>query len=262
MVSQLAQSPLTIVDPEELERTRHTCAHVMAMAVQILFPETKVTIGPTTDTGFYYDLDRPQPFTPEDLKKITKQMRFIIKANLPIIREEVTREEIKAEIEKLNEPYKLEILASIPEGEIITRYYIGSPDGGRLPDVGEKLKAALPEPSLIKPVKIPANISWWDLCAGPHINYTGEINPNAFALESVAGAYWRGDETKAQLQRIYGTAWETPEQLEAYLKQKEEAKRRDHCKLGKELKLFSILEDAVGGLVFWHPRGATMRYLI
>ena len=154
MVSQLTKSseknPLQIANPEQLERIRHTCAHVMAMAVQILFPETKVTIGPTTDTGFYYDFDRPQPFTPEDLKKITKQMRFIIKANLPIIREEVTREEIKAEIEQLNESYKLEILDSIPEGETITRYYIGSPDGGRWSDVGEKLKAALPEPSLIR----------------------------------------------------------------------------------------------------------------
>jgi threonyl-tRNA synthetase len=262
MVSQLTKTPLQIANPEKLERIRHTCAHVMAMAVQILFPETKVTIGPTTDTGFYYDFDRPQPFTPEDLSKITKQMRLIIKANLPIIREEVDREEIKAEIEQLEESYKLEILDSIPQGETITRYYIGSLDGGRLSDVGEKLKDALPEPSLIKPVKISKSVSWWDLCAGPHVNYTKEINHQAFALESVAGAYWRGDETKAQLQRIYGTAWETPEQLEAYLEQKEEAKRRDHRKLGKELKLFSIQEDAGGGLVFWHPRGATMRYII
>lgn len=262
MVSQLTKTPLQIANPEKLERIRHTCAHVMAMAVQILFPETKVTIGPTTDTGFYYDLDRPQPFTPEDLIKITKQMRLIIKANLPIIREEVDRKEIKAEIEQLGEPYKLEILDSIPQGETITRYYIGGPDGSKLPHVGEKSQAALPEPSLIKPVKISKSVSWWDLCAGTHINYTGEINLDAFALESVAGAYWRGDETKAQLQRIYGTAWETPEQLEAYLQQKAEAKRRDHRKLGKELKLFSIQEDAGGGLVFWHPRGATMRYII
>lgn len=262
MVSQLTKSPLQIASPDKLERIRHTCAHVMAMAVQVLFPETKVTIGPTTDTGFYYDFARQQAFTPEDFTKITKQMRLIIKANLPIIREEVDRDEIKAEIEQLEESYKLEILDSIPQGGIITRYYIGSPDGGILPDVGEKLKGALPEPSLIKPVKIPKSVSWWDLCAGPHVNYTGEINPDAFALESVAGAYWRGDETKAQLQRIYGTAWETPEQLSAYLEQKEEAKRRDHRKLGKELKLFSIQEDAGGGLVFWHPRGATMRYII
>ncbi|NJK57398.1 MAG: threonine--tRNA ligase [Pleurocapsa sp. SU_5_0] len=262
MVSQLTKSSLQIANLEKLERIRHTCAHVMAMAVQVLFPETKVTIGPTTDTGFYYDFARQQPFTPEDLTKITKQMRLIIKANLPIIREEVDRDEIKAEIEQLEESYKLEILDSIPQGATITRYYIGSPDGGRLPDVGEKLKDALPEPSLIKPVKIPKSVSWWDLCAGPHVNYTGEINHQAFALESVAGAYWRGDETKAQLQRIYGTAWETPEQLEAYLQQKAEAKRRDHRRLGKELKLFSIQEDAGGGLVFWHPRGATMRYII
>jgi threonyl-tRNA synthetase len=262
MVSQLTKFPLQVANPEKLERIRHTCAHVMAMAVQVLFPETKVTIGPTTDTGFYYDLDRPQPFTPEDLTKITKQMRLIIKANLPIIREEVNREEIKSEIEQLGEPYKLEILDSIPQGETITRYFIGSPDGGRLPNVGKKLKDALPEPSLIKPVKIPKSVSWWDLCAGPHVSYTGEIDELAFALESVAGAYWRGDETKAQLQRIYGTAWETPEQLEAYLEQKAEAKRRDHRKLGKELKLFSIQEDAGGGLVFWHPRGAIMRYII
>ncbi len=120
MVSQLTQSPLQIANPEQLERIRLTCAHIMAMAVQILFPETKVTIGPTTDAGFYYDFDRPQPFTPEDLKKITKQMRLVIKANLPIIREEITRAEIKTEIEELGEPYKLEILESIPEGETIT----------------------------------------------------------------------------------------------------------------------------------------------
>ena len=132
-----------------------------------------------------------------------------------------------------------------------------------MPNVGDKLQAALPEPSLIKPVKISATVSWWDLCAGPHLNYAGEINPKAFVLESVAGGHTGGgDETKAQLQRIYGSAWETPEQLEAYLKQKEEAKRRDHRQLGKDLKLFSIQEGAGGGLVFWHPRGATMRYII
>ncbi|HAX79802.1 MAG TPA: threonine--tRNA ligase [Cyanobacteria bacterium UBA11372] len=220
-------------DEEKLLRIRHTCAHVLAMAVQKLFPETKVTIGPVVENGFYYDFDRQEPFTPEDLGKIETEMRRIMQANLPIIREEVEREKIKAEIEQLEEPYKLEILDSIKEGEIITRYLIGNSDE-----------------------------IWWDLCAGPHLNFTGEINPDGFALESVAGAYWRGDETKAQLQRIYGTAWETPEQLQAYLQQKEEAKRRDHRKLGQELKLFSIQEDAGGGLVFWHPRGAKIRYLI
>ncbi|MFB2978582.1 threonine--tRNA ligase [Microseira sp. BLCC-F43] len=243
-------------DEEKLLRIRHTCAHILAMAVQKLFPETKVTIGPVVDNGFYYDFDRKESFTMEDLGKIETEMRRIIQANLPIIREEVEREQIKAEIEQLGEPYKLEILDSIPEGEIITRYFMGNPDSGRWK------KAEKPEPSLIETATIEPDEFWWDLCAGPHLNFTGEINPDAFALESVAGAYWRGDETKAQLQRIYGTAWETPEQLQVYLQQKEEAKRRDHRKLGQELKLFSIQEDAGGGLVFWHPRGAKIRYLI
>jgi threonyl-tRNA synthetase len=248
--SLLAQS-----DPQTLRRIRHTCAHILAMAVQTLFPETKVTIGPWTDTGFYYDFDRTTPFTPEDLQQIEAEMRRIIDANLPIIREEVSREEIQAEIAALQESYKQEILDSIPANETITRYFIGSPDAG---------VASHPElePSLLNPVTVPPTQVWWDLCAGPHLNFTGEIHPDAWALESVAGAYWRGDETQAQLQRIYGTAWETPEQLQAYLQQKEEAKRRDHRKLGQELDLFSIQEDAGGGLVFWHPKGARMRLLI
>jgi threonyl-tRNA synthetase len=254
MVSQLTCSQpedlLLQSHPQTLITLRHTCAHVLAMAVQRLFPETKVTIGPWTDNGFYYDFDRPAPFTPDDLKKIEKEMRRLIKANLPIIREVVDRAEIRAEIAQLNEPYKLEILDSIPDGEILTRYFIGCPDAG------------LRKSSLIEPVTTPPQDSWWDLCSGPHLNFTGEINPDAFALESIAGAYWRGDESKPQLQRIYGTAWETAEQLQAYLQQKEEAKRRDHRKLGQELDLFSIQEDAGGGLVFWHPRGAKMRYII
>ena len=222
-------------DPEHLKRIRHTCSHVMAMAVQKLFPETKVTIGPSTENGFYYDFDRKEPFTPSDLKSIAKEMKRIIKADWPLVRQEIDRSAVARAIAKLNEPYKLELLAAIPAGEIITRYFIGDPE---------------------------RDSSWWDLCAGPHLTRTGEINPDAFALESVAGAYWRGDEKNAQLQRIYGTAWETPEQLEAYHLQIEEAKRRDHRKLGKELELFSIQENAGGGLVFWHPRGATMRNII
>lgn len=239
-------------DLEHLARLRHTCAHVLAMAVQTLFPETKVTIGPCTDTGFYYDFDRAEPFTPEDLKQITTKMRQIIRKKLPIIRETVGRDDIRAEIEQLNEPYKLEILDSIPADEPITRYYIGDPD--RLPN-GAKSSESKDAPSA-------APLCWWDLCAGPHLGNTGELNPKAFALESVAGAYWRGDETQPQLQRIYGTAWETPEQLKAYLTQKEEAKRRDHRKLGQALNLFSIQEAAGGGLVFWHPKGARMRLMI
>ncbi|ASC73717.1 Threonine--tRNA ligase [Halomicronema hongdechloris C2206] len=259
MVSQLPRVPTKasapVSDLQHLQRLRHTCAHVLAMAVQTLFPETKVTIGPCTDTGFYYDFDRADPFTPEDLQRIEAEMRRIIQANLPIIRETVERDDIRAEIEHLNEPYKLEILDSIPADEPITRYYIGCPDP--LPVTAE--------PSLFNQPPAAANSTrpyWWDLCAGPHLNRTGELHPDAFVLESVAGAYWRGDETQPQLQRIYGTAWETPEQLQAYLTQKEEAKRRDHRKLGQELDLFSIQEAAGGGLVFWHPKGARMRLLI
>ncbi len=254
--SQPAQNQIQ-KDSQALQRIRHTSAHILAMAVQTLFPETKVTIGPTTDNGFYYDFDRKQPFTPEDLSKLEAEMRRIIQANLPVIREVVEREQIRDEIIELGEPYKLEILDSIPETATITRYFIGSPDTGKLSDLSINS-----EPSLLEPITLPPSQYWWDLCAGPHLNFTGEINPDAFALESVAGAYWRGDEKKPMLQRIYGTAWETPEQLQAYLQQKAAAKLRDHRKIGQELKLFSIQEDAGGGLVFWHPRGAAIRYII
>ena len=270
MPNQLTQSPvspsestqpneanlLTQSDPERLQQIRHSCAHILAMAVQNLFPETKVTIGPCTETGFYYDFDRADAFTPADLKKIEKKMRKIIGSNLPIVREEVERADIEAEINELGEPYKLEILAGIPSGETITRYFIGSPEAGRT-NPSDAKESAQPNS---RPSK--AKKSWWDLCAGPHVQATGEVHPKAFTLESVAGAYWRGDESNAQLQRIYGTAWETPEQLEAYLHQKEEAKRRDHRQIGKQLKLFSLEEQAGGGLVFWHPKGARMRRVI
>ncbi len=246
----------SVGDREQLARLRHTCAHVLAMAVQALFPETKVTIGPCTDTGFYYDFDRAAPFTPEDLEGIEVEMRRIIRANLPIVRETVERTEIRAEIEQLKEPYKLEILDGIPPNEPITRYYIGFPDP--LPANAES--SLFDSPAVSAPDT--AALCWWDLCAGPHLSRTGDLHPEAFALESVAGAYWRGDETQPQLQRIYGTAWETPERLQAYLRQKEEAKRRDHRKLGQALDLFSIQEAAGGGLVFWHPKGARMRLTI
>ncbi|XP_042474467.1 threonine--tRNA ligase, chloroplastic/mitochondrial 2-like [Zingiber officinale] len=213
---------------EKLLRIRHTCAHVMAMAVQRLFPGSKVAIGPWIDNGFYYDFDM-EPLADRDLKRIKKEMDRIISRNLPLIKEEVSREEAKIRIMALNEPYKLEILESIKE-EPITIYHIGN--------------------------------EWWDLCAGPHVDSTGHIDKMAIELESVAGAYWRGDENKPMLQRIYGTAWETEEHLKAFLYLKEEAKRRDHRRLGQDLDLFSIQEDAGGGLVFWHPKGAIMRHLI
>ncbi|TAD97667.1 MAG: threonine--tRNA ligase, partial [Oscillatoriales cyanobacterium] len=183
-------------ESEQLKKIRHTTSHVMAMAVQKLFPKAQVTIGPWIENGFYYDFDTPEPFTEQDLKAIKKEMIKIINRKLPVIREEVSREEAQQRIQGINEPYKLEILAGLIEP--ITLYHLGD--------------------------------EWWDLCAGPHLDNTSELNPKAIELESLAGAYWRGDETKAQLQRIYGTAWETPEQLAAYKHRKEEALRRDHRK--------------------------------
>jgi threonyl-tRNA synthetase len=203
-------------------------SHVMAMAVQKLFPKAQVTIGPWTESGFYYDFDSPDPFSESDLKAIKKEMIRSINKKLPLERLEVSRAEAEARIRAQNEPYKLEILAGITEP--ITLYTLGA--------------------------------DWWDLCAGPHVANTGDLNPKAFELESVAGAYWRGDENNAQLQRIYGTAWETEEQLVEYQRRKQEALRRDHRRLGTDLNLFSIEDEAGAGLVFWHPRGARMRLLI
>lgn len=216
-------------ESETLKKIRHTASHVMAMAVQKLFPKAQVTIGPWIENGFYYDFDNPEPFSDKDLKAIQKEMVKIINRKLPVIREEVSREEAKKRIEEIKEPYKLEILADIKE-EPITIYHLGD--------------------------------QWWDLCAGPHVENTKDINPKAIELESVAGAYWRGDETKAQLQRIYATAWETPEQLAEYKRRKEEALRRDHRKLGKELGLF-IFADPVGpGLPLWTPKGTLLRSIL
>jgi threonyl-tRNA synthetase len=213
-------------ESEALKRIRHTTSHVMAMAVQKLFPKAQVTIGPWIENGFYYDFDNPDPFTDKDLKAIKKEMIKIINRKLPVIREEVSRQEAEERIRAIGEPYKLEILADIQQ-EPITIYHLGD--------------------------------QWWDLCAGPHVENTADLKPDAIALESVAGAYWRGDETKAQLQRIYGTAWETPEQLAEYLRRKEEAQRRDHRRLGKELGLF-IFADIVGpGLPLWTPKGTVLR---
>src|ERR671933_1342695 len=215
-------------ESESLKKIRHTTSHVMAMAVQKLFPKAQVTIGPWIENGFYYDFDTPEPFTEQDLKAIKKEMIKIINRKLPVIREEVSREEAERRIKEINEPYKLEILEGLEEP--ITIYHLGE--------------------------------QWWDLCAGPHLENTSELNPKAIDLESVAGAYWRGDETKAQLQRIYGTAWETPEQLAAYKHRKEEALRRDHRKLGKELGLF-IFADPVGpGLPLWTPKGTVLRSIL
>ena len=204
----------------ELLKLRHSSAHVMAMAVQEVFPEAQVTIGPWIENGFYYDFYFPETTDPEtgetvpsrkltdqDLKQVKKRMDKIIGKNYPIEREEVTREEAKRRIEEIGEPFKLEILDSI-KTEPITIYKIGE--------------------------------EWWDLCAGPHVESTGKIPKKAVQLQSVAGAYWRGDENREMLQRIYATAWKDPQQLKQYKKMMEEAKKRDHRVLGKKLDLFSI----------------------
>lgn len=201
------------------------------MAVQRLFSDAQVTVGPWIENGFYYDFYRTsgEQFSSGDLKAIKKEMDVIIKKNLEFREEVVTREEAKRRINEIGEPFKLEILDSIKDDRI-TIWHIGD--------------------------------EWWDLCAGPHVASTGDINPKAVKLESIAGAYWRGDESREMLQRIYGTAWKEAWQLVEHNRRVEEAKRRDHRVLGKKLELFSLQEDAGGGLVFWHPRGAKVRELI
>ena len=209
-------------DPEALAVIRHDCAHVMAEAVQELFPGTQVTIGPAIENGFYYDFVRNEPFTPEDLARIEARMREIVTADEPFVREEVSRDEARARFDAMGEHYKVELLDAIPAGEPITLYHQGD---------------------------------WFDLCRGPHVPSTGRIG--AFKLTKVAGAYWRGDARNAQLQRIYGTACATKAELDAYLHQLEEAERRDHRKLGREMDLFHVQEEAAGS-VFWHPNGWTL----
>lgn len=206
---------------------RHSCAHVMAKAVQRLYPDTKVTIGPAIDSGFYYDFDRKTPFTPDDLKAIEAEMKKIIKAKEPFERHEVSRDEALAMFRDLDEPYKVELIEALPEDATISYYKTGD---------------------------------WVDLCRGPHVEHTKKIR--AFKLLSVAGAYWRGDEKNQMLQRIYGTAFEDKGLLKEHLHRLEEAKKRDHRKLGKELDLFSIDETIGGGLVLWHPKGGRIRHLM
>ena len=208
------------MDQTKLELIRHDTAHVMAMSVQELFPETKVTIGPVIENGFFYDFARETPFTEKDLVKIEKKMQEIVNRDVPVTFKIVSREEAIQIFDKIGENYKLEIIKSIPENEEIKIYYHGE---------------------------------WFDLCRGPHLNSSGEIG-KAFKLTKVAGAYWRGDSNNEMLQRIYGTAWETQEDLDSYLTRLEEAEKRDHRKLGKELDLFHFQEEAPGS-VFWHPKG-------
>jgi threonyl-tRNA synthetase len=206
-------------DPDALAMIRHDAAHVMAEAVQDLYPGTQVTIGPPIENGFYYDFHRAEPFTPDDLARIEARMAEIVKEDRPFVREEVAREDARARFEGMGERFKLELLDAIPEGEPVTLYHQGR---------------------------------WFDLCRGPHGPSTGRIG--AFKLTKVAGAYWRGDAKNPQLQRIYGTAFASRKELDAHLHQLEEAERRDHRRLGREMDLFHVQEEAAGS-VFWHPKG-------
>jgi threonyl-tRNA synthetase len=217
---------LDFSDPDGEEVFRHSTAHLMAAAVKELFPETKVTIGPSIEDGFYYDFDREKPFVPEELAKIEERMHEIAQRKQAFTRRVVSRDEARALFSSQGETYKLELLDAIGDGEI-TLYALGD---------------------------------FVDLCRGPHVPHAGVLK--AFKLLSVAGAYWRGDERNKMLQRIYGTSFDKAKALDEYLLRVEEAKRRDHRKLGKELDLFSLHEDAGAGLVYWHPKGALIRKLI
>jgi threonyl-tRNA synthetase len=212
-------------DPVEI--MRHSCAHIMADAVTKLFPEAKPTIGPVIEDGFFYDFDYPKGFTPEDLEAIEVEMKKIIKSNSRFESVEMPRADAIKYFQDRNDPYKVEIIEGLPEGEPLTLFTHGD---------------------------------FTDLCRGPHVNYTKKIK--AYKLLSVAGAYWRGDEKNAMLQRIYGTAFANKEELAAHLEKLEEAKKRDHRRIGKDLDLFSINEAIGGGLALWHPKGARMRDII
>ncbi|MGQ4272669.1 threonine--tRNA ligase [Terrihabitans sp. B22-R8] len=210
-------------DPRALELIRHDAAHVLAEAVQGLFPGTQVTIGPVIESGFYYDFHRDEPFSTEDLAAIEKRMREIIQRDQPFTKEIWTREQAKDFFRAAGEEFKVELVDAIPEGQDLKIYRQGE---------------------------------WLDLCRGPHMTSTGKVG-TAFKLMKVAGAYWRGDSNRPQLQRIYGTAFAKQEELDAYLHQLEEAERRDHRKLGREMDLFHFQEEAPGS-VFWHKKGWTL----
>lgn len=216
---------ITRKDPEALELIRHDSAHILAMAVQQLYPGTQVTIGPTIEDGFYYDFARDTPFTPDDLAKIEAKMHEIVSQDVPTHREVWQRDDAIAHFEKMGEFYKAELIRAIPAGEDVSIYFHGD---------------------------------WHDLCRGPHFASTGKIG-QAFKLTKIAGAYWRGDSNNPMLQRIYGTAWRDEKELAAYLNRLEEAEKRDHRKLGKELELFTFSPDIGAGLPLWMPNGMVIR---
>src|SRR3954463_2595044 len=214
---------LTRDDPRVLELIRHDAAHVLAEAVQTLWPGTQVTIGPVIENGFYYDFFRNQPFTPEDLAPIEEKMREIIARDKPFTKEVWSRDQAQRVFRDKGELFKVELVDAIPQDQEIKIYRQGD---------------------------------WFDLCRGPHMTSTGKVG-NAFKLMKVAGAYWRGDSNREMLSRIYGTAFAKQDELDAYLKQIEEAEKRDHRKLGREMDLFHFQEEAPGS-VFWHAKGWTL----
>ncbi|MCP5365001.1 MAG: threonine--tRNA ligase [Hyphomicrobiales bacterium] len=216
-------SIVTAKDDDALELLRHDAAHVMAEAVQELYPGTQVTIGPAIENGFYYDFARDEPFSPDDLTAIEARMREIVKRDEVITREVWDRNEAIEYFKSIGEHYKAELIAEIPDGEPVSIYRQGQ---------------------------------WLDLCRGPHLPSTGKLG-TAFKLMKLAGAYWRGDSRNAMLQRIYGTAWASKQQLDGYLRMLEEAERRDHRRLGREMALYHFQEEAAGS-VFWHPKGWTL----
>jgi threonyl-tRNA synthetase len=224
-------------EESELYSLRHSTAHVMAQAVMEMFPgEAKIAIGPPIEDGFYYDFDLPRPLTPEDLESVEARMKEIIASDFEFQREVLSAEEAQERF--ADQSYKLELIEGL--------------EAGGLDEYGEPIE--------VKPeISIFTHDTFTDLCRGPHVKSTKKIPPDAVKLLSIAGAYWRGDETRPMLQRIYGTAWETEEELDQYLWKLEEAKKRDHRRLGKELDLYSV-SDAVGpGLVLWHPKGGMVR---
>ncbi len=227
-------------EESELYKIRHSAAHVMAQAVMEMFPgQAKIAIGPPIAEGFYYDFDLPRSITPEDLEAIEKRMRQIIGGNHKFVRREVSADDARQEFK--DQPYKIELIDGL--------------DKGGVDEYGNPINE--------KPViSFYTHDSFTDLCRGPHVEHTGKINPSAFKLMSIAGAYWRGDATKPQLQRIYGTAWKNDKELKEYLWKLEEAKKRDHRKVGKELGLFYFSDDVGPGLPLFTPKGEMVRYLM
>ena len=220
-MSEEMNNQYSFENPEYRKTYWHTCSHVLAQAVKRLWPEVKLAIGPSIDEGWYYDLDAPFAFTPEHLEKIEAEMRKICKEKLKLERFELPREEAIKFMEEKGEPYKVELIQDLPADAHISFYKQGE---------------------------------FTDLCAGPHLDSTGRIKGNAIKLTQCCGAYWRGDSKNEMLQRIYGTAWATKDDLKAYLTMLEEAEKRDHRRLGRELDLFH-LQDEAPGMIFWHPKG-------